>query len=955
MNKRTLLTWLFLTSILLGAGAQGIPFFQNINASTYKAHNQNFDIEFDNEGILYVANFEGLLYYDNSKWNLLYTPALTRVTVLLKDSKGKVWAGGYNFFGYVRADKNGIPELKSQDEQHEFKGEVQDIWESRGEIFFAVSNGKTYTAKQNRIYQTADVLPVPYDYTPVINNATVNWREDIGNGMTAVATESEGLVILNKNGNILYQLKEENGLCSDNIASLAYNKHGLLWGATDNGLFVVQFPSPYSHFSQDQGLRGEVLSLEKIGEQIYAGTLNGLFRRNGHSFVQVDKMNYACWELIKYEGGLLAATSNGVYKVAANGTINQLTTSSTTSILADGNGFYTGEQDGVFHHVPGKAPVKVCEAERVTKFLKDKKGIVWMQNLYGRIWNNENGTFAMKEDSHTKDEISTLVMYQDKATIIPASATKPFPYPLFSYTDSEGILWLTNNKGKSLYALENGSKNNDWEKIASPLMDYNVRTILHDGNHLWLGSANGVIVADISRKDPTKVAQEVFIRSVIINDDSVAWGGFGELPTHMVFNDDERNIAIRYSVDYPSLLLRTQYRYRVNGGRWSSWDFDTYTEYNNQPYGSYVFEVQARDAFGHVSEIVRLSYEIKLPFYLSWYMIVLYAILFVLLSYVAVQWRIRKLRNDKIQLENIVQERTAEVVKQKDEIEEKSKRLETALTELSETQHELVRQEKMATVGKLTQGLIDRILNPLNYINNFSKLSQGLVEDVKANIEDEKEHLDPENYEDTIDVLGMLKGNLEKVSEHGANTTRMMKSMEEMLKDRTGGIVPMDLMPVMRMDMQMLKDYFSEIIQKHEVKIVLDCPLEAISIKGNAEQLSMTFMSLLGNSVYAIGKKAERENFAPAIEIKVRQDMNNYVITFHDNGIGIENTIIDKIFDPFFTTKPTGEASGIGLYLSREIIQNHGGDIHVTSQKDQYTEFTITLPVLKNNDYGQKD
>ena len=83
--------------------------------------------------------------------------------------------------------------------------------------------------------------------------------------------------------------------------------------------------------------------------------------------------------------------------------------------------------------------------------------------------------------------------------------------------------------------------------------------------------------------------------------------------------------------------------------------------------------------------------------------------------------------------------------------------------------------------------------------------------------------------------------------------------------------------------------------------------------------------------------------------------MNNYVITFHDNGIGIENTIIDKIFDPFFTTKPTGEASGIGLYLSREIIQNHGGDIHVTSQKDQYTEFTITLPVLKNNNYGQKD
>ena len=85
-------------------------------------------------------------------------------------------------------------------------------------------------------------------------------------------------------------------------------------------------------------------------------------------------------------------------------------------------------------------------------------------------------------------------------------------------------------------------------------------------------------------------------------------------------------------------------------------------------------------------------------------------------------------------------------------------------------------------MGKLTQGLIDRILNPLNYINNFSKLSQGLVKDVTANIEDEKDHMDEEIYEDTMDVLDMLKGNLEKVSEHGANTTRTLKAMEEMLK-----------------------------------------------------------------------------------------------------------------------------------------------------------------------------
>ena len=64
--------------------------------------------------------------------------------------------------------------------------------------------------------------------------------------------------------------------------------------------------------------------------------------------------------------------------------------------------------------------------------------------------------------------------------------------------------------------------------------------------------------------------------------------------------------------------------------------------------------------------------------------------------------------------------------------------------------------------------------------------------------------------------------------------------------------------------------------------------------------------------------------------------------------LGIEEGIIGKIFDPFFTTKTTAEASGVGLYLSREIVQNHGGDIQVKSQKNEYTEFIITLPVRKS-------
>ena len=106
-------------------------------------------------------------------------------------------------------------------------------------------------------------------------------------------------------------------------------------------------------------------------------------------------------------------------------------------------------------------------------------------------------------------------------------------------------------------------------------------------------------------------------------------------------------------------------------------------------------------------------------------------------------------------------------------------------------------------------------------------------------------------------------------------------------------------------------------------------------------------MNILANAVYAVVKKAKREKpgtYVPEISLKAVVNKNSVSIIIRDNGIGIEDTIKEKIFDPFFTTKTTGEASGVGLYLSREIVQNHGGDIQMQSVKDSYSEFTITLP-----------
>ncbi len=210
----------------------------------------------------------------------------------------------------------------------------------------------------------------------------------------------------------------------------------------------------------------------------------------------------------------------------------------------------------------------------------------------------------------------------------------------------------------------------------------------------------------------------------------------------------------------------------------------------------------------------------------------------------------------------------------------------------------------------------------------------------------------PDNYEDTVEVLGMLKGNLQKVGEHGQNTTRTLKAMEEMLKDRSGGIVETDLSVILRQNEEMVGNYYASEIKEYHIQTIFDYPDQGLRSKVNPEQISKTIMSLLGNSIYAITKKIQHMDdtskaYAPEIKLTAVGEGSRIQIIVHDNGTGISGNIIEKIFDPFFTTKTTAEASGVGLYLSREIIQNYGGDISVNSVKGEFTDFTITLPLIK--------
>ncbi len=941
---KRLLTVLILHFSLLASFAQGIPFLRNYLAEEYHANDINFDVKTGKGGNVYIANFEGLLLYDNEAWHVIHTPGNRRVTVTYLDKDSVVWAGGYNFFGRISADHHGEPYLHRAGHSDSFQGEVLEIWEKDDQLYFVSNNGKVYGVKDDSVFVSKVISdkPVSIGLTDIIQTGAIDDRNEImvltditqeeplGNGMKAQVKKGHGIIIADEEGHELYSISEKNGLATNNVMWVSYNGHGVLWGASENGVFSLGVPSAYTHFADHEGLKGDVFAIGEYEHRKYVGTVNGLFRLEGRSFENVSGISHACWALTKSSIGLLAATSNGIYNIASNGSVRQLSTTSATALLDDGTQFYSGETDGVYlTQIGNMTRKKICELDKATKIIKDPNGTIWLQSLYGEIWYKTKKDQAFKPYKNTSEEIvATLVQTDRQVLYVKAEDTSPFPYPLFAHTDKNGVTWLTDYEGKNLYRWKNGQRLTDLDQLLFPISKNTIRAIFMEDDEVWLGGDQGVTIIKTGMEEPAlRTMPRLLIRHITLGRDSVIWGGFGEMPkTLPPLSSDHRNLRFYFSLDYEPLVGENLYRHKLNDGEWSAWADEHSTEYLNLSPGDYTFKVQARDAFGRETEVTEISFSIDYPFYMRWYMNLLYLILVGLIITFILQWRLRKLERDKQRLEKIVEERTEEVRR---------------------THKELVKQEKMATVGKLTKGLIDRILNPLNYINNFSKLSEGLVKDIEANIEDEKDHMDHENYDDTMDVLGMLTGNLQKVSEHGQNTTRTLKAMEEMLKDRSGGIIRMDLCSVLHQDKEMVNTYFQKEIQEHRINVTFDYPDTPLYVNGNPELLSKTFMSLLGNSIYAVMKKVKLAVFTPEVSLKVSSDSETVTLCFHDNGIGIEETIIDKIFDPFFTTKTTGEASGIGLYLSHDVIQNYGGDITVKSIKNEYTDFTVTLPIIK--------
>ncbi|MCK9203701.1 MAG: ATP-binding protein [Bacteroidales bacterium] len=273
--------------------------------------------------------------------------------------------------------------------------------------------------------------------------------------------------------------------------------------------------------------------------------------------------------------------------------------------------------------------------------------------------------------------------------------------------------------------------------------------------------------------------------------------------------------------------------------------------------------------------------------------------------------------------------------------------LQSTLKNLKETQDQLVQSEKLASLGALTAGIAHEIQNPLNFVNNFSSLSGELAGELTDFINDIKDKIPAGKYEDAAEVIGMIKGNVQKINEHGKRAESIVKGMLQHSRGRSGEFETVDINTLVAEYVNLA--YHGMRAKDKSFNTSIKTQLDPVVGKASVvpQDLSRVILNIVNNSCYALDEKTKKliPGFAPEVIISTTKVKDKIEIRIKDNGTGIPEHVLEKIFNPFFTTKPTGKGTGLGLSMSFDIItQIHKGKLEVKSKEGEFTEFIITIP-----------
>ena len=279
-------------------------------------------------------------------------------------------------------------------------------------------------------------------------------------------------------------------------------------------------------------------------------------------------------------------------------------------------------------------------------------------------------------------------------------------------------------------------------------------------------------------------------------------------------------------------------------------------------------------------------------------------------------------------------------------VEARTRELAKSLEDLRSTQDRLVQTQKLASLGQLTAGIAHEIKNPLNFVNNFSGLSSELIDELQDALSglsiDQKARAEINELTDT------LRGNLDKVVQHGKRADAIVKNMLLHSREGSGEHRVVDINALVEESLNLA--YHGARAEKQGFNITIGRSLDpaAGEVDVFPQDITRVLLNLISNGFYAATRRkaqAGNDGYEPTLAASTRSLGDQVEIRIRDNGTGIPPEIKEKMFNPFFTTKPAGEGTGLGLSISHDIIvKQHGGSIEVDTQPGQFTEIRVILP-----------
>ena len=283
---------------------------------------------------------------------------------------------------------------------------------------------------------------------------------------------------------------------------------------------------------------------------------------------------------------------------------------------------------------------------------------------------------------------------------------------------------------------------------------------------------------------------------------------------------------------------------------------------------------------------------------------------------------VKELTESKIRKEYLKQ-----LEKTNKELDRKNSELTRLFKELQQKESQLIHSEKMASLGQLVAGISHELNNPISFIYANMQILENYINEIEALIAGDSK-TSAEFREILNDIKSIIKDN-KRGSLSVKEIVQNLKSFSRLDQAEWKKAFPVE---GIENSLKILKPQISD-----KITIKKDLAFNP-EINCNPGQLNQVFVNIIMNALQAL-------EMGGTLEMKSLRKGDKLLITFSDDGPGIDKKIISKIFDPFFTTKDVNKGTGLGLSISYSIIQSHGGELSVASTPGKGTVFTIELPL----------